>query len=72
MKSTTNKDNRLSSTNKNPKMPSTNSKVLQKPISIFNNDQSAMPETSDARFKKTSNRRFDKLVSLVHYMISSS
>jgi hypothetical protein len=46
----------------------------EKLLSLFNNDQLTSLESqhSDFKLKKYNNRRFDKLVSLIQYMVGSS
>jgi hypothetical protein len=42
------------------------------PLSLFNNEQLNTIEGGEFKFKKYNNRRLDKLVSLIQYMVSSS
>lgn len=45
---------------------------MEKHISLFSNEQLNPSESQDLKFKKHNNRKFDKLVSLIQYMVSSS
>jgi LPS O-antigen subunit length determinant protein (WzzB/FepE family) len=70
LKTATNKDVRVSSIHKNS---DTASKAnLDKPVSIFNNEHLNVFEASEFKAKKYNNRKLDKLVSLIQYMVSSS
>lgn len=44
----------------------------EKHITLFNNEQLNAVESHDLKLKKCNNRKFDKLVSLIQYMVSSS
>ena len=45
---------------------------VEKHITLFNNDNLNTLEGGDFKLRKYSNRKFDKLVSLIQYMVSSS
>lgn len=47
-------------------------KMIEKHISLFNNEQLNTMDANDLKLKKYNNRRLDKLVSLIQYMVSSS
>jgi hypothetical protein len=71
LRTATNKDNRLTSTHKQseailkpPQQP--------QPLSLFNNEQLNTIEAGEFKCRKYNNRRLDKLVSLIQYMVSSS
>lgn len=46
--------------------------MTEKHITLFNNEQLNTVESHDLKLKKCNNRKFDKLVSLIQYMVSSS
>lgn len=71
LRSTVTKEQKLGSTAKNENQERSD-KVLEKHISLFSNEQLNPTEGNDFKLKKHNNRRFDKLVSLIQYMVSSS
>lgn len=71
LKTATNKETRVESIHKNSDTASKKN-LPDKPVSIFNNEHMNVFESTEFKAKKYNNRRLDKLVSLIQYMVSSS